>query len=898
MNELEDRFKKFFGRAFEDKEGNPQQPFNYQQELALNDLLPSLVNAPTGAGKTNAILGAWLWRRLRNPQSVGRRLIYCLPMRTLVEQTHSVAEKAIKNLKQAFPDSFKDLKAYVLMGGDVSHEWDLHPERECILIGTQDMLLSRALNRGYAMSRFRWPIEFGLLNNDCLWVLDEVQLMGSGLATSTQLQAFRRKLCSFGNAQTIWMSATIKRDWLITVDVDPEQDIRGEPLFDIAKEKSEVLHDVMFAQKVVHEIKVKAGEFEKITKKVLAAHQKGSRTLIVVNTVQRAIGLHRTLKEALTRKKPAPELVLIHSRFRPPDRKEVVSRLLAEPAEEGTIIISTQVVEAGVDVSAKMLFTELAPWPSLVQRFGRCNRRGEYKRETEEDKAEIFWVDVKSSEVAPYDEEDLKLARERLKDLEGKPAGPERLREYLDALNAKVRDKLLRYEHIYVIRQHDLHGLFSTEPDLAGGYTDVSMFVRNIERESDVYVYWRDFKGEPSRDEPPPSHNELCPVRWLDLKSFLERKGSVAWQWNSEGNKGKGRWESKRHSEIRQGMTLLLATNQCGYRKDLGWTGISSDKPSAVIDPQNTKPQESLADEPLSLTERGWWSVADHLRDTKAEAFDLISQLQFGSELWGGCSQSVILAAWWHDVGKTLERWWRAAEKQIESLKMKARAFLTTHPDGDEAEFVKSFLMQLEYHSVTETLWAKFPSLDEALKRSKLSAEARKRVKKAIDVRFLPGLRHEAASALAAWQEWQNNVADWNALAVYLVACHHGKVRTVLRGTRSGDDVFGIEPEESLPQLAEWLASERLLDLRPKAFGAVGKWDESQNRYSSMMPSWIGMVAELLGPELPDDPDPCSAVPESEPRKLGPFRLAFLEALIIAADRKASRSPGKGKNNE
>ena len=42
------------------------------------------------------------------------------------------------------------------------------------------MLLSRALNRGYAASRARWPVQFGLVNNDCCWVLDEVQLMGPG----------------------------------------------------------------------------------------------------------------------------------------------------------------------------------------------------------------------------------------------------------------------------------------------------------------------------------------------------------------------------------------------------------------------------------------------------------------------------------------------------------------------------------------------------------------------------------------------------------------------------------------------------------------------------------------------------------------------------------------------
>src|SRR6266511_1757085 len=61
-------------------------------------------------------------------------------------------------------------------------------------------------------------MHFGMLNNDCLWVLDEIQLMGSGLATSTQLQAFRDKLGAWGTIKTIWMSATLRQDWLATVD--------------------------------------------------------------------------------------------------------------------------------------------------------------------------------------------------------------------------------------------------------------------------------------------------------------------------------------------------------------------------------------------------------------------------------------------------------------------------------------------------------------------------------------------------------------------------------------------------------------------------------------------------------------------------------------------------------
>jgi CRISPR-associated endonuclease/helicase Cas3 len=884
MTEGIESYGPFFCTAFDN------EPFDYQRRLATSEALYSLVNVPTGAGKTAAILGAWLWRRLHNPTSVGRRLVYCLPMRTLVEQTEQVARRAIDRLVAHSIVEKRRFKVHVLMGGEVSDTWDASPERECILIGTQDMLLSRALNRGYAMSRFRWPVHFGLLNNDCLWVLDEVQLMGSGLATSTQLQAFRRRLGNFGNIQTIWMSATVERDWLKTVDVDVEQDIPRELSLDLSKETAKALQDTMCAKKIVHKANAKAGDSEKLAKEIIDAHKQQSLTLVVVNTVRRAVELYEALKAECHRRKSGVDLVLIHSRFRPPDRRQKIEKLPEPPSEEGTLIVSTQVVEAGVDISAKTLFTELAPWSSLVQRFGRCNRRGKDNND-----AKVLWIDVVSSRQnnlsTPYDEQDMKHARDVLRDLDGKDVGPEALQEYAKVWDVAQKASLFRYEHIYVIRQHDLHGLFSTEPDLAGGYTDISMFVRNIERDADVYVYWRDFQSRPSHDEPPPSRHELCPVRFFRMKDLLGQR-SVAWQWDSEV----GEWESKRAGDIRPGMTLLLARRQGGYHKDFGWTGKPSDRPVVLLDQNAAKPQESLSDDMPSQTD--WLSVPDHLQDTKAEASDLVGQLLIEGDLWSICRSSVVTAAWWHDVGKTLKQWQEAGKKQMMDMKRKAEEFLATDPSDGEADCIRKFLLKLERMDTEPDMWAKFPNLDDELKHAKLSDEARKRIKRAIDVPFRPGLRHEAASALAAWQEWQGKVEGWTALAVYLVACHHGKVRTVLRSTQSGEDIFGIKPGDMLPQLAGWLLSERHLDLRLKAFGAIGEWDESQQIYTVEMPSWVGMVAELLGPELPDDPDPYEVILGNEPRRLGPFRLAYLEALVRAADVWASRAPGKGKRDE
>ena len=213
-------FGEFFSTAF-----GGATPFAYQRALAERDWPDALI-APTGLGKTAAVVLAWLWKRATAPETTPRRLVYCLPMRTLADQTHRNATGWLGRLAslighrvEALPDADRDV--HLLMGGENESPWYEHPERAAIVIGTQDMLISRALMRGYAMSRFRWPVDFALLHNDVPWVFDEVQLMSSGLATSTQLEGFRRRLRTQIGAASIWVSATLHPEWLRTVDAPP-----------------------------------------------------------------------------------------------------------------------------------------------------------------------------------------------------------------------------------------------------------------------------------------------------------------------------------------------------------------------------------------------------------------------------------------------------------------------------------------------------------------------------------------------------------------------------------------------------------------------------------------------------------------------------------------------------
>ena len=776
---------------------NGKYPRPYQTSLAERDWPETLI-IPTGFGKTAAVLAAWIWKiGHRKDPATPRRLIYCLPMRSLVEQTEAVARTWIEKANETFG---VEITLDVLMGGRGEGRrglpaWMLCPDCPAIVIGTQDMLISAALMRGYGTSRYRWPVDFALLHNDALWVFDEVQLTGATLPTSAQLEAFRRKLGSVRPSRTLWMSATLDPQWLKTVDFTPKDSSRDHDLDDedltgtghLWTARKQLAPLDLDASKVGNEKGLKSYANE-LARRAVNMAKPYTNTIIFLNTVARAQAVFASIK------KPggfAGEHLLIHSRFRGVDRENLMTRLQTDVPEQGRIIIATQALEAGVDVTSATMITEIAPWPSLVQRFGRCNRYGECG----EAGAAIFWIDLSDTQTMPYTPEECEAARQNLEKLSD--CGPRNLA----AIPLGIP------EQHNVIRKRDLIDLFDTDPDLSGFDVDVSLYIRDAD-DTDVRLFWRKVDADrPTPEEAAPFSGELCPAPIGNAKRLLKRKGVRAWVWDTL----LAQWRAVDKDSVFPGMTLMMDSACGGYDPDKGFdpTAKKTVEPVPALSGQEA---DRAIDNDEDTTSRIRVSLAKHSLHARDEAARLAKQL----ELTDSERNILVESALWHDLGKAHDVF-------------KARCGL-----GQE-----------------DTPLAKTPDYDW----------------RGADERNRPCFRHELASALAylADRHWKQE-AD---LPAYLIAAHHGKVRMRLRALpnekRAEDGRLfarGVWDGDKLPRtdLGGKIVPETVLDL-----------DLMQLGEGRLGPSWSARCQALL-------------------KQYGPFRLAFLEALLRIADWRASEA--------
>ena len=555
-------------------------------------------------------------------------------------------------------------------------------------------------------------------------------------------------------------------------------------------------------------------------------------TLVIVNTVKRAQRLYEQAKGVLEKRNERIELLLLHSRFRGRDRQAITDKICGHTRDDGgkftddcdkpasadkicdqgknTIIVSTQVVEAGMDISARTLITENAPWPSLIQRFGRCNRKGEHNT------ADIYIIRPRADASVPYDEKDIEESWKIIDQKIGKSMSP---------LDIKFGGEASR-AYDSVIRRPDIINLFDTSPDISGGYTDISRYVRSNEESRDAHVFWR--KWDKSKKIPTykAQNDELCSVPIGDIAN---RREMYTYDY------GDGVWKKIAGSNARPGQIILLHCDDGGYTNDSGWNP-NSDGP--VTDLYNDIEEDHANGDPSSQNNKRLITLCEHTANVAREMACINSHMQYDTE-WP--ADMLAKASILHDIGKA------------------HHIFQDAIKDENKAG---------------KTIYAKSKSMKKYA---------------------ITNFRHEAVSAMAILKKTDKKKGYdgiyWQLVA-YIVASHHGKVRMSLRNPtgivlKDGTEYVAGVSVDSTYTMPNFLAAPVVdsTDDRLKIRG----WDEDTLVIGPSIAkigspgstnngvSWIQMTHELLA-------------------KYGPFRLAYLEAMLRAADSRASAGEEAGKN--
>jgi len=330
------------------------QPHKFQEELAstLLDEKSVLLQAPTGSGKTWAAVAPFVYAQEKGI-SFPRKLIYSLPIRTLTNSLHSTMKTAL--IKHGFSG-----RVAIQTGENTE---DHHFEGD-IIFTTIDQSLSSFLEFPLSLPQRMANINAGAVVGSYL-VFDEFHLFDIQRAFATTINILKKLR---GVAPFCLMTATLSKTLI--------QRIAAE-LNAVIIEVDDGEMGSLKSQKTSKYLKVDTAPLT--ASNIEATHKR--RTIVICNTVERCQEVFLALKQKQNNSSASlfkeAELICIHSRFFGKDRKEKeekIKSLFCQGSSANAILVSTQVVEVGLDISCSAMHTEVSPINSFVQRIGRCAR--------------------------------------------------------------------------------------------------------------------------------------------------------------------------------------------------------------------------------------------------------------------------------------------------------------------------------------------------------------------------------------------------------------------------------------------------------------------------------------------------------------------------------------------
>ena len=333
--------------------------------LDLNQKIYSL-NVPTGTGKTltSVSFALKLRERITRETGLSPRIVYCLPFMSIIDQNYDV-------ISSVFSSSFgSEIPSDILLKHHHLSDVNYTPSDEEIYDEDASRLLIEGWNSEFIITTFvqffhtiisnknRAIRKFHTLAN-AIVILDEVQSIPHHywLLFHDMLQTLACCL----NVRVIFVTATQPLIF--------DESISGE-IFELATKKSSYFSRLDRIILTFNNEPCQLQDFI-IEMQDRIRNEPGKDFLIVLNTIKSAEKVYAELSSVPVSNTEYP---FLSTYIIPKDRLARIRKIRDSDNKSRKVIISTQLIEAGVDIDVDVVYRDMAPLDSINQVAGRCNR--------------------------------------------------------------------------------------------------------------------------------------------------------------------------------------------------------------------------------------------------------------------------------------------------------------------------------------------------------------------------------------------------------------------------------------------------------------------------------------------------------------------------------------------
>ncbi|WP_214041054.1 CRISPR-associated helicase Cas3' [Methanoculleus sp.] len=323
---------------------------------------------PTGGGKTLASLRYALRHATLHKK---RRIIYAIPFTTIIDQNADVVRKSLKkdrvilehhsNLIQDSKESkIRDPKKDALTEPDEGDRRSLLTERwdvPIILTTTVQLLNTLFLGKTQSVRRMH-------------------NLAGS-IIVFDEVQTIPIKCLDMFNAALNFLAEICGATIILCTATQPGSNV-GVPVRCSSPENLVPDYEEMFGKfrrTTIHDARIPGGYSASALADFVLERQRANTSILVIMNTKKAA---RNLYAALKRRYPSCSLHYLSTALCPAHRRVKLEQLNEELEDRKPVIcVSTQLIEAGIDISFDCVIRSLAGLDSIAQAAGRCNRHGE-----------------------------------------------------------------------------------------------------------------------------------------------------------------------------------------------------------------------------------------------------------------------------------------------------------------------------------------------------------------------------------------------------------------------------------------------------------------------------------------------------------------------------------------